>query len=147
MEVLIKLFQDGELPVLAQWLLLLNIIDVVTGFIKAIDTKTVSSKVMKHGALTKLIIWVVVFVSGIVSSYFKTDLTTYVIGYYLVMEVVSIFENATLFIPVPEKLKDILNTGNAKTTKREVSNTTTNEISNITIDNAILQRIKEKEEK
>ena len=147
MKVLIKLFQDGELPVLAQWLLLLNIIDVVTGFIKAIDTKTVSSKVMKHGALTKLIIWVVVFVSGIVSSYFKTDLTTYVIGYYLVMEVVSIFENATLFIPVPEKLKDILNTGNAKTTKREVSNTTTNEISNITIDNAILQRIKEKEEK
>lgn len=147
MEVLIKLFQDGQLPMLAQWLLLLNIIDVVTGFIKGVDTKTVSSKIMKHGALTKLIIWVVVFVSGIVSSYFKTDLTSYVIGYYIVMEVVSIIENASQFISIPEKLKDILSTNNVKTTKEETSNTTNEEVSNTTIDNAILQRIKEKEEK
>lgn len=148
MEVLIKLFQDGQLPMLAQWLLLLNIVDVATGFIKGVDTKTVSSKIMKHGALTKLIIWVVVFVSGIVSSYFKTDLTSYVIGYYIVMEVVSIIENASQFISIPEKLKDILSTDNVKTvTKKETSNTTNEELSNTTIDNAILQRIKEKEEK
>lgn len=145
MEVLIKLFQDGELPMLAQWLLLLNIIDVATGFIKAIDTKTVSSKVMKHGALTKLIIWVVVFVSGIVSSYFKTDLTTYVIGYYLVMEVVSIFENASLFITVPEKLKDILSTDNVKTT--ETTKTTKEEVvvNDSSVNDEILTLIKEKE--
>ena len=109
MEVLIKLFQDGQLPQLAQWLLLLNIIDVATGFIKGIDTKTLSSSVMKHGALTKIIIWVVVLVSGVISSYFNTDLTSYVIGYYLLMEVVSIFENASQFVSVPEKVKDILN--------------------------------------
>lgn len=145
MEVLIKLFQDGELPMLAQWLLLLNIIDVATGFIKAVDTKTVSSKVMKHGALTKLIIWVVVFVSGIVSSYFKTDLTTYVIGYYLVMEVVSIFENASLFISVPEKLKDILSTDNVKTT--ETTKTTKEEVvvNDSSVNDEILTLIKEKE--
>ena len=148
MEVLIKLFQDGQLPMLAQWLLLLNIVDVATGFIKGVDTKTVSSKIMKHGALTKLIIWVVVFVSGIVSSYFKTDLTSYVIGYYIIMEVVSIIENASQFISIPEKLKDILSADNVKTvTKEETSNTTNEELSNTTIDNAILQRIKEKEEK
>ena len=140
MEVLIKLFQDGQLPMLAQWLLLLNIVDVTTGFIKGVDTKTLSSKIMKHGALTKLIIWVVVFVSGIVSSYFKTDLTSYVIGYYIVMEVVSIIENASQFISIPEKLKDVLSTNNTKTTTKE-------ETSNTTIDDAILQRIKEKEEK
>ena len=109
MEVLIKLFQDGQLPMLAQWLLLLNIIDVASGIIKGVDSKSLSSKVMKHGALTKIIIWVVVLVSGIVSSYFNTDLTTYVIGYYLLMEVISIFENASQFIPIPDKLKNILN--------------------------------------
>lgn len=109
MEVLIKLFKNGQLPVLAQWLLLLNIIDVVTGIIKGVDNKSLSSKVMKHGALTKIIIWVVVLVSGIVSSYFNTDLTSYVIGYYLLMEVISIFENASQFIPIPDKLKNILN--------------------------------------
>lgn len=108
MDVLIKLFQGGELPHQSQWLLLVNIIDVVTGFIKAVDSKSVSSNVMKHGALTKIIIWLVVLVSGIVSLYFKTDLTSYVIGYYIIMEIVSIFENASVFIPVPEKLKNLL---------------------------------------
>ena len=52
----------------------------------------------------------------IVSSYLKTDLTTYVTGYYLIMEVVSIFENVSVFVPVPEKLKNILE---IHTTKKE----------------------------
>lgn len=138
MEVLIKLFQDGQLPQLAQWLLLVNIIDVITGFIKAVDTKTLSSKVMKHGALTKFIIWLVVLVSGIVSSYFKTDLTSYVIGYYLIMEIVSIFENASQFIAIPDKLKSILDTNNVK----EVE---TKESSETSVDPEILKMIKEKE--
>lgn len=148
MEVLIKLFQDGQLPILAQWLLLLNIVDVATGFIKGVDTKSVSSKIMKHGALTKLIIWVVVFVSGIVSSYFKTDLTSYVIGYYIVMEVVSIIENASQFISVPEKLKDILSTDNIKTTKTSETTKTTKEeivVNDSSVNDEILALIKEKE--
>lgn len=146
MEVLIKLFQDGQLPQLAQWLLLVNIIDVATGFIKAVDSKTVSSKVMKHGALTKLIIWLVVLVSGIVSSYFKTDLTSYVIGYYLIMEIVSIFENTSQFIAIPDKLKDILNVNNVETTtpinKKETSELVVNDSS---VNDEIFKYIEEKE--
>ena len=145
MEVLIKLFQDGELPELAQWLLLLNIIDVATGFIKGVDTKSVSSKIMKHGALTKLIIWVVVLVSGIISSYFKTDLTSYVIGYYIIMEVVSILENASQFITVPDKLKDVLNTNNVE--KQEKNAPTKEElvVNDSSVNDDILNFIKEKE--
>ena len=146
MEILFKLFQDGELPQLAQWLLLLNIIDIVTGFIKAFDTKSISSSVMKHGALSKINIWVVVFVSAIVSSYFKTDLTSYVIGYYLLMEVVSIFENVSQFIPIPDKLKDVLNvnnvekqTENTQTTKEELV------VNDSSVNSDILKLIKEKE--
>ena len=146
MEILFKLFQDGELPQLAQWLLLLNIIDIATGFIKAFDTKSISSSVMKHGALSKINIWVVVFVSAIVSSYFKTDLTSYVIGYYLIMEVVSIFENVSEFIPVPDKLKDVLNvnnvekqTENTQTTKEELV------VNDSSVNTDILKLIKEKE--
>lgn len=146
MEVLIKLFQDGQLPQLAQWLLLVNIIDVLTGFIKAVDTKTVSSEVMKHGALTKLIIWLVVLVSCIVSSYFKTDLTSYVIGYYLIMEIVSIFENASQFIVIPDKLKNILNVNNVETTtsstEKETSELVVNDSS---VNDDILKYIEEKE--
>ena len=148
MEVLIKLFQDGQLPQLAQWLLLVNIIDVVSGFIKAVDTKTVSSKVMKHGVLTKLIIWLVVLVSGIVSSYLKTDLTSYVIWYYLIMEIVSIFENASQFIAIPDKLKDILNVNNLETTKPNTYEETSELVVNdSSVNDEILKYIKEKEKK
>ena len=146
MEVLIKLFQDGQFPQLAQWLLLVNILDVVTGLIKAIDTKTVSSKVMKHGALSKIIIWVIVFVSAIVSSYYKTDLTSYVIGYYLIMEIVSIFENASQFITLPDKLKDILNVNNLETSTTETQATETELVVNdSSVNDDILNYIKEKE--
>lgn len=146
MEVLIKLFQDGQLPMLAQWLLLLNIIDVATGFIKGVDTKTVSSKIMKHGALTKLIIWVVVFVSGIVSSYFKTDLTSYVVGYYIIMEVVSIIENASQFIAIPDKLKDVLNAGNVENQSKNTQTTKQELVVNdSSVNDEILNYIKEKE--
>ena len=107
MNELMTLFSNSEL--LVSLLLMGNILDVVTGLIKAIDSKTVSSKAMKHGAWSKIMIWAIVFVSGIASVYLHTDLTSYVIGYYLIMEVVSILENASEFIPVPQKLKDILN--------------------------------------
>lgn len=141
MEILFKLFQDGQLPQLAQWLLLVNILDVVTGLIKAIDTKTVSSKVMKHGALSKIFIWIIVFVSAIVSSYFKTDLTSYVIGYYLIMEIVSIFENASQFIAIPDKLKSMLDISNVQEEVVEETKETTE----TTVNPEILKMINEKE--
>lgn len=93
---------------LMQYLLACNILDIVTGFIKAYDQKNVSSKKMKHGALAKVSIWCVVVVSIILSAYLRTDLTSYITGYYLVMEIISILENASVFIPVPDKLKNML---------------------------------------
>ena len=123
---------------LMQYLLACNVLDIVTGFLKAYDQKSVSSKKMRHGALSKISIWCVVVVSMIVSNYLKTDLTTYVIGYYLIMEVVSIFENVSVFIPVPDKLKNILET---HTTQKETENETVK-----TVDPDILKRIKEMKE-
>ena len=123
---------------LMEYLLACNVLDIVTGFLKAYDQKSVSSKKMRHGALSKISIWCVVVVSMIVSNYLKTDLTTYVIGYYLIMEVVSIFENVSVFVPVPEKLKNILET---HTTQKETENETVK-----TVDPDILKRIKEMKE-
>ena len=124
---------------LMQYLLACNILDILTGFLKAYDQKSVSSKKMRHGALSKISIWCVVVVSMIVSNYLKTDFTTYVIGYYLIMEVVSIFENVSVFIPVPEKLKNILET---HTTQKETENETVK-----TVDPDILKFIKEQDKK
>lgn len=123
---------------LMQYLLVCNILDIVTGFLKAYDQKNISSKKIKHGALSKISIWCIIAVSMMVSSYLKTDLTTYVTGYYLIMEVVSIFENVSVFVPVPDNLKNILE---IHTTKKETEKETVK-----TVDPDILKRIKEMKE-
>jgi toxin secretion/phage lysis holin len=125
---------------LMQYLLACNILDIVTGFIKAYDQKNVSSKKMKHGALAKVSIWCVVVVSIILSAYLGTDLTSYITGYYLVMEIISILENASVFIPVPDKLKNMLD--NEQVGKTEVVKDETVK----TVDPEILKMIKEKKE-
>ena len=123
---------------LMQYLLACNILDIVTGFIKAYDQKNVSSKKMKHGALAKVTIWCVVVVSIILSAYLGTDLTTYIVGYYLIMEIVSILENASVFVPVPDKLKNMLDNEQVET-KDDVKEETVK-----TVDPEILKMIKEK---
>ena len=128
---------------LMQYLLACNILDIVTGFIKAYDQKNVSSKKMKHGAFSKVSMWCVVLVTVILSNYFDTDFTGYILGYYLIMEVVSILENVSFFIPVPDKIKNILNDDQVnkpieKPTKEETVTT---------VDPEILKYIKEKEKK
>ena len=124
---------------LMQYLLACNILDIVTGFIKAYDQKNVSSKKIKHGVLSKISIWCIIAVSMIVSNYLKTDLTTYNVGFYLIMEIVSIFENVSVFVPVPEKLKNILE---IHTTKKETEKETVK-----TVDPDILRFIKEQDKK
>ena len=124
---------------LMQYLLACNILDILTGFLKAYDQKNVSSKKIKHGALSKISIWCIIAVSMMVSSYLKTDLTTYVLGYYLIMEVVSIFENVSVFVPVPEKLKNILE---IHTTQKDQEKETVK-----TVDPDILRFIKEQDKK
>ena len=124
---------------LMQYLLVCNALDIVTGFIKAYDQKNVSSKKMKHGALAKVTIWCVVVVSIILSGYIGTDLTTYIVSYYLLMEIISILENASVFVPVPEKIKNILSSEQIeKATKEETPNN---------IDPEILKMIEEENKK
>ena len=123
---------------LMEYLLACNILDILTGFIKAYDQKNISSKKIKHGALSKISIWCIIAVSMIVSNYLKTDLTTYNVGFYLIMEIVSIFENVSVFIPVPDKLKNILET---HTTQKDQEKETVK-----TVDPDILKRIKEMKE-
>ena len=125
---------------LMEYLLACNVLDIVTGFLRAYDQKNISSRKIKHGALSKISIWCIIAVSMMVSSYLKTDLTTYVIGYYLIMEVVSIFENVSVFVPVPEKLKNILD---SKAIQSEPKEKETEKI----VDPDILKFIKEQDKK
>ena len=131
---------------LMQYLLACNILDIVTGFIKAYDQKDISSKKMKHGAFSKVSMWCVVLVTIILSNYFDTDFTAYILGYYLIMEVVSILENVSFFIPVPDKIKNILNDEQIeKTSKNETVTTVDETVTNATPE--ILKFIEEEKKK
>ena len=134
------------MPVLMQYLLACNILDIVTGFIKAYDQKDISSKKMKNGAFSKVSIWCVVLVTMILSDYFETDFTAYILGYYLIMEVVSILENVSFFIPVPDKIKSILNNDQIEKTNKEETVTTVEETVT-TASPEILKFIEEEEKK
>ena len=125
---------------LMEYLLACNILDILTGFLKAYDQKNISSRKIKHGALSKISIWCIIAVSMMVSNYLKTDLTTYVTGYYLIMEVVSIFENVSVFIPVPDKIKNILDSKAIQSEPKEKETVKT-------VDPDILKFIKEQDKK
>lgn len=93
-------------------LLIFMIIDYITGIIKAIIDKKLSSKIGYIGICKKFLILFVIVISTILDRIVGLDnsIRYLVIGFYLANEGLSILENAVeIGIPVPEKIKDVLN--------------------------------------
>lgn len=103
-------------------LIVCNCLDILTGLIKAVHDKKLKSSKLRDGAVNKAMIWCIVIASYFASSYVGFDLTKVTLGYYIIMELVSIVENAGQFIPVPEELKKYL-VENETTKKEKVTNT------------------------
>ena len=106
----IATFLLGGWDSIAKALVLLMLIDYITGIIKALSKKELSSKIGFSGILKKVGILSLVFVSVICESYLgilaAREIT---VMFFAINEGVSILENvAELGIPVPEKLKSAL---------------------------------------
>ena len=88
------------------------VIDYITGVMCAISDKRLSSKVGFKGICRKVLIFILVGIGNIIDVYVLGDagvLRTAVIFFYLYNEGVSLLENsAHLGLPVPDKLKDVL---------------------------------------
>ena len=86
------------------------ILDFVTGVLKAIYTKKLSSDVSHKGGIRKVGILVIVAVAVCLDILLNTDfLRTFTIGFYICHEGISILENLSeLDLPIPEKIKDVL---------------------------------------
>lgn len=86
--------------------------DYITGVLCAIDDHKLSSEVGFRGIARKVIILLLVGIAQMLDGIVFGEvgvLRTAVIFYYLSNEGISILENAThLGLPVPEKLKDVL---------------------------------------
>ena len=99
---------DGFLYVLIAFV----VIDYITGVLCAISDKTLSSEVGFKGVCRKVLIFALVGIGNIVDIYVLEGtgvLRTTVIFFYLSNEGVSLLENAAhLGLPIPEKLKEVL---------------------------------------
>nr|DAP40062.1 MAG TPA: holin [Caudoviricetes sp.] len=88
------------------------VIDYITGVMCAIVDKNLSSAVGFKGICRKVLIFTMVGIANILDVYILGEagvLRTAVIFFYLSNEGVSILENsAHMGLPIPEKLKDIL---------------------------------------
>ena len=88
------------------------VIDYITGVMCAIADKSLSSEVGFKGICRKVLIFILVGIGNIIDVYVLGDagvLRTAVIFFYLSNEGVSLLENsAHLGLPVPDKLKEVL---------------------------------------
>jgi toxin secretion/phage lysis holin len=87
-------------------------VDYLTGLLRAITEKTLSSRIGAKGIVKKVLIFLLVGIANLVDVYLLTDgeaLRMAVIFFYIANEGISLLENATAIgLPVPEKLKDVL---------------------------------------
>lgn len=88
------------------------VIDYITGVMYAISDKRLSSEVGFKGICRKVLIFVLVGIGNLVDVYVLGEagvLRTAVIFFYLSNEGVSLLENsAHLGLPIPQKLKSVL---------------------------------------
>lgn len=93
-------------------LIAFTVIDYITGVMCAITDKNLSSSIGFKGICRKVLIFTLVGIGDIVDVYVLGQggvLRTAVIFFYLSNEGVSILENsAHLGLPIPEKLKEVL---------------------------------------
>lgn len=93
-------------------LIVMMVLDYVTGIMCAIVDKKLSSAIGFRGIFKKVLILIMVGMANLLDTNIVgsgSTLRTAIIAFYLSNEGVSILENAThLGLPVPEKLKDIL---------------------------------------
>jgi len=115
----------GGWDVILKALVTLIILDYVTGILKAIYTKTLSSAVGFKGLIRKTLIFVVVATAVVAESVIGNTipLREIVIIFFVCNEAISLLENASQFIPIPDKLKETLiqlrDSKNGKNGKKE----------------------------
>jgi toxin secretion/phage lysis holin len=88
------------------------VVDYLTGVMRAVVEKQLSSRIGAHGIVKKVAIFLIVGVAHLVDLYLLGNgeaLRTAVIFFYISNEGISLLENAAAIgLPVPEKLKDAL---------------------------------------
>ena len=101
----------GQLRGIFAALLIMMVLDYITGVLNGIKSKNLSSEISYWGLVKKLVILIIIIVANVVDKWiFGSEMCrNVVICFYIANEGLSILENAIkLGVPAPEKLKAIL---------------------------------------
>lgn len=88
----------------------LIILDYITGLIKGIYIKQLSSEIGFRGILKKITIFIVIALAFAIQRLVgeAVPLREIVIMFFIVNEALSLLENAAVLIPIPDQLKEVL---------------------------------------
>ncbi|MGN1154656.1 MAG: holin family protein [Agathobacter sp.] len=100
----------GGWDALLKTIVFLAVLDYSTGWIKAIYLKVLSSEIGFKGLLKKIVMFIVIAVAYAIQELIggTIPLREVVIMFYICNEALSLLENAAIFVPIPDKLKDVL---------------------------------------
>lgn len=104
--ILVYLF--GGFDAILKSLIVLIVFDYITGVLKAIYDKKVSSVIGWQGIIKKIFTLIVVSVSVVLQSIINLPVREITIMFFIANESISVLENISTVIPVPNKLKIIL---------------------------------------
>ena len=100
----------GGFDVLLKVLLVMIVLDYITGIIKGIYNKRLSSEIGWKGLLKKIVTLIIVVMANVLQFAVgdTIPLREVVIMFYIANEGISLLENAADVIPLPEQLKNTL---------------------------------------
>lgn len=100
----------GGWDILLKTIVFLAVVDYVTGLIKGVYLKQLSSEIGFKGLLKKIVMFIVIAVSFVIQQLIggTIPLREVVIMFYISNESLSLLENAAIFVPIPDKLKSVL---------------------------------------
>lgn len=100
----------GGWDVLLKTIVFLAVVDYITGIIKAIYLRQLSSEIGFKGLLKKIVMFIVIAVAFAIQELIggTIPLREVVIMFYIANEALSLLENAAIFVPIPDKLRDVL---------------------------------------
>ena len=100
----------GGWDVILKALVALVVLDYITGVLKAFTTKMLSSEIGFRGLIKKIVIFIIIATAVIVQSVVgdSIPLREITIIFFLCNEGISLLENASEFVPIPDKLKNTL---------------------------------------
>ena len=100
----------GGWDVLLKAIVFLAVVDYITGLIKAVYLKQLSSEIGFKGLLKKIVMFIVIAVAFAIQELIggTIPLREVVIMFYICNEALSLLENAAVFVPIPDKLKNVL---------------------------------------